>query len=124
MLTGTARNPTDARNFVLHGVAASLGLFGLLRSGWIEAHVVLPFTRAQGGFAVALFGAPKERGELGMVGDEVVSERLNIGGNKVDLGRATRWRWLNRTSIDNRAHRSSPAPTAARAGPSNVVVLA
>jgi hypothetical protein len=59
---------------------------------------------------VALLGSAKERGELGMVGDEVVSERLDIGGNEVDLGRATRWRWHIGTSIDNRPHTYSPAP--------------
>lgn len=58
MPTDTARRPTDAVKFALRGVAWSLGIFGLLRLNWTEAHVVLPFTRVQGGFAVALFGAP------------------------------------------------------------------
>lgn len=57
MLTDTARR-TDAVSFVLRGVAASLGLFGLLRLNWTEAHVVLPFTRVQGAVAVGLFGTP------------------------------------------------------------------
>ena len=48
MPTDTARGPTDAAKFALRGVAWSLGLFGLLRLNWTEAHVVLPFTRAAG----------------------------------------------------------------------------
>ncbi len=39
-------------------VAWSLGLFGLLRLSWIEAHVVLPLTRVQAGVAAGLFGTP------------------------------------------------------------------
>jgi exosortase/archaeosortase family protein len=39
-------------------VAGSLGLFGVLRLGWTEAHVVLPLTRVQGALAVGLFGTP------------------------------------------------------------------
>jgi exosortase/archaeosortase family protein len=45
-----------ARNFALRAVAWSLGLFGLLRLNWTEAHVVLPLTRTQAGLAVGLFG--------------------------------------------------------------------
>ena len=51
MLTDTARRQTDAVRFVLRGVAWSLGFFGLLRLTWIEAHVVLPFTRVQAAVA-------------------------------------------------------------------------
>ena len=58
MLTDMARRSTHALSFVLRGVAGSLGLFGLLRLHWTEAHVVLPLTRAQSGMAVALLGAP------------------------------------------------------------------
>ena len=58
MLTDAARSQTDARNFVLRGGAWSLGFFGLLRLSWIEAHLVLPATHAQGAFAVGLFGTP------------------------------------------------------------------
>jgi exosortase/archaeosortase family protein len=58
VLTDTARGPTDALKFVLRGVAASLGLFGLLRLNWTEAHVVLPLTRVQAGLAVGLLGTP------------------------------------------------------------------
>jgi exosortase/archaeosortase family protein len=53
-----SRGPADAVQFVLRGVAASLGLFGLLRLNWTEVHVVLPLTRLQAGLAVGLFGAP------------------------------------------------------------------
>lgn len=58
MQTDTARRPTDARRFVLGAVAGSLGLFGALRLGWTEAHLVLPLTRVQGDLAVGLFGTP------------------------------------------------------------------
>lgn len=58
MLTDTARRPTDAGKFVVRAVAASLGVFGLLRLSWTEAHVLLPFTRVQAGVAVGLFGTP------------------------------------------------------------------
>jgi exosortase/archaeosortase family protein len=40
----------------LCGIAWSLGLFGLLRLPWTEAHLVLPYTRAQAAAAVGLFG--------------------------------------------------------------------
>ena len=58
MLTDTVRGPTGAGRFVLRGVAGSLAFFGLLRLNWIEAQVVLPFTRMQAGVAAGLFGAP------------------------------------------------------------------
>jgi exosortase/archaeosortase family protein len=56
--TDTTSSPTAALRFVLGGVAASLGFFGLLRLSWTEAHVVLPLTRVQEGLAVGLFGLP------------------------------------------------------------------
>ena len=59
MLTDTsARPPTPASRFVLRGVAASLGLFGLLRLAWTEAHVVLPITHMQASLAARWFGPP------------------------------------------------------------------
>lgn len=58
MQTDTARGRTDAVKFALRSVAWSLGLFGLLRLNWTEAHAVLPFTRAQAAVAVGLFGTP------------------------------------------------------------------
>jgi exosortase/archaeosortase family protein len=58
VLTDTPRGPTNALKFVLCGVAASLGFFGLLRLNWTEAHIVLPLTRAQSMLAVGLLGAP------------------------------------------------------------------
>ena len=58
MPTDTARARTDAVKFALRGVAWSLGLFGLLRLTWTEAHVLLPFTRVQGALASGLFGTP------------------------------------------------------------------
>jgi exosortase/archaeosortase family protein len=56
VLTDTPRGPTRAAEFVLGGMAWSLGVFGLLRLHWTEAHVVLPLVRAQGHLAVRLFG--------------------------------------------------------------------
>jgi exosortase/archaeosortase family protein len=56
--TDTARNRTAAVKFALRGVAWSLGLFGLSRLNWTEAHAVLPFTGVQAGLAVGLFGTP------------------------------------------------------------------
>jgi len=51
---------TRARQFVLRGLAASLGLFGVLRLAWTEAHVVLPATQMQARLAVRWFGEPSE----------------------------------------------------------------
>jgi exosortase/archaeosortase family protein len=56
--TDMGRGRTDATEFALRGAAWSLAFFGLLRLNWIEAHVVLPFTRMQAGLAVRLFGTP------------------------------------------------------------------
>ena len=56
MPTDTTQGRTDAVRFALRGVAWSLGLFGLLRLDWTEAHAVLPFTRVQAAAAVGLFG--------------------------------------------------------------------
>ena len=47
-----------AREFVLRGIAWSLGLFGLLRLGWFESHAVLPLTHLQGRIAQSGFGVP------------------------------------------------------------------
>lgn len=41
MLTDIGRSPTDAVEFVLRGVAGSLGFFGLLRLHWTEASLIL-----------------------------------------------------------------------------------
>lgn len=48
----------DGAKFAARCVAWSLGLFGLLRLSWTEAHVLLPLTRGQGRLAVGLFGTP------------------------------------------------------------------
>ena len=58
MLTATRRSPANAASVALAGVAASLGIFGLLRLSWVEAQVVLPATHLQRAVGVALFGAP------------------------------------------------------------------
>lgn len=52
------RTPTRVGEFVLRGLAGSLGVFAVLRLPWIEAHLVLPVVRAQGSAAVRLIGAP------------------------------------------------------------------
>ena len=57
MPTDTAPGRTDALKFSLMAVAWSLGLFGLIRLNWTEAHALLPFTRMQAAAAVGLFGA-------------------------------------------------------------------
>lgn len=58
MPTATPRARTDAARFALRAGAASLGLFGLLRLTWVEAHAVLPATRLQADIAAKIFGAP------------------------------------------------------------------
>jgi exosortase/archaeosortase family protein len=54
--TDTARGRTEALRFALRAVAWSLGLFGLLRSPWIQSQALLPVTQAQGRAATGLFG--------------------------------------------------------------------
>ena len=58
MPTDMSSPPTRAGEFVLRGVAGSLGVFALLRLPWIETHLVLPVVRAQGAAAARLVGAP------------------------------------------------------------------
>ena len=58
MPTDTARTWTRAGSFTLRAVAWSLGLFGLLRLGWVETHGLLPLTQLQGRLAVGLCGVP------------------------------------------------------------------
>lgn len=58
MLTATHSRSTDANKYVLRGVAASLGLFALLRLTWIEARLVVPATEMQAGLASRIFGTP------------------------------------------------------------------
>ena len=61
MPTDTTQGRTDAVKFALRGVGWSLGLFGLLRLNWTEAHAVLPFTRLQAAAATGLFGTALRR---------------------------------------------------------------
>ena len=49
---------SHARDFALRGVAWSLGLFGLTRLSWVEAHAVLPLTQLQSRLAQIGFGTP------------------------------------------------------------------
>jgi exosortase/archaeosortase family protein len=60
VLTDTLQrhSQSHARNFALHGLAWSLGLFGLVRLNWFEKHAVLPLTLLQAGFAQRAFGKP------------------------------------------------------------------
>ncbi|HZR23557.1 MAG TPA: hypothetical protein VFA59_08230 [Vicinamibacterales bacterium] len=55
MPTDTVRSPT-AVSFALRAVAWSLAFFGVLRLTWIEAHILLPFSRLQGVAATRLVG--------------------------------------------------------------------
>lgn len=58
----------EARNFALRAVAWSLGLFGLLRSPWVQNHALLPMTQAQGRVATGLFSATSLPGLSGPPG--------------------------------------------------------
>lgn len=49
---------TPAAEFIARAVAASLGLFGLLRLPWVETHLVLPVLAAQAAVAWRVFGTP------------------------------------------------------------------
>jgi len=56
MLHSSFRSP--ASNFVIAAIGYSLGVFSLVRLGWMETHLVLPMTQWQGRTAAAAFGAP------------------------------------------------------------------
>ena len=58
MPTATPNVKTEAAGFALRAIAASLGLFGVLRLSWVETHAVLPLTRLQAQIAAHVFGAP------------------------------------------------------------------
>jgi exosortase/archaeosortase family protein len=60
VLTDTlqSRARSRARNFALAAIAYSVMVFGLLKMGWMERHVVLPFTQWQGRVAASAIGAP------------------------------------------------------------------
>src|SRR3954469_3567177 len=53
-----AYRPTHARNFVLRGIAWSIGIFGLIRFGPFAAHAIVPLTEFQAWLAATGFGAP------------------------------------------------------------------
>jgi exosortase/archaeosortase family protein len=57
VLTDTSLRSNPAADFILRAVVCSLGIFGVLRLSWTEAHIILPATVWQGGLAVQLFGA-------------------------------------------------------------------
>jgi len=54
--TDAVRRQTYAIEFVLRGALWGMGLLGLLRLNWTEAHVLLPLTRVQAVAAGALLG--------------------------------------------------------------------
>ena len=54
--TPPERLSNQARNFGLRGIAWSVGLFGLVRLRWFEAHAIVPLTRAQAHLATLTFG--------------------------------------------------------------------
>jgi exosortase/archaeosortase family protein len=58
VLTDTPPRSTRVGEFLLRGVAGTLGFLGLLRLPWTEAHLVLPLIRAQGAAAIRIAGAP------------------------------------------------------------------
>jgi exosortase/archaeosortase family protein len=61
VLTATASWPASHSRlirFVLSGVLISVALFGLVRLGWTDTHLVLPLTLAEAALAARLFGAP------------------------------------------------------------------
>lgn len=48
----------NAQKYVVWATTTALGLFGLLRLPWVEAHLVLPVTRMQGVVAASAFNTP------------------------------------------------------------------
>lgn len=58
MPTDTSPRRTRTTEFLLRAVAWSVGIFGVLRLGWVERHALLPLTQFQGYLAAGLCGAP------------------------------------------------------------------
>jgi exosortase/archaeosortase family protein len=56
--TDTSPSRTRTAEFLLRASAWSVGIFGLLRLGWIESHALLQLTQWQGSLAAALCGQP------------------------------------------------------------------
>ena len=57
---GGPHQTPSVRNVLIRAWLVSLGLFGVLRLGLVEAYAVGPFTTAQGVWAQRLFGAPAQ----------------------------------------------------------------
>ena len=57
---------SPASKFVAAAIGYSLGVFGLLKLSWVEAHAVLPFTQWQGRVATAAIGAPALPLDIGL----------------------------------------------------------
>jgi exosortase/archaeosortase family protein len=87
--TDATGSRTDAVSFALRGVAWSLGLFGLIRLSWIEAHALLPFTRVQAAAAAALFGPSAAPVEVTLACSGADALALCLGAI---LGYPVRWR--------------------------------
>ena len=90
MPTDTARGRTEALRFALRGVAWSLGLFGVLRLSWTEAHAVLPFTQVQAAAAVGLFGPSALPVEVTLACSGADALALCLGAL---LAYPVQWRW-------------------------------
>jgi exosortase/archaeosortase family protein len=90
VLTDTSLQRTSAAKFALRAVAWSLGLFGLLRLSWIEAHIVLPLTHVQGAIASRLFGAPTAPVDVTLACSGADALALCLGAV---IAYPVRWRW-------------------------------
>jgi len=54
----SSRRARSANRYLIRAVGTGLGLFGLLRLPWVEAHLVLPLTQLQGDLAASAFNTP------------------------------------------------------------------
>jgi len=57
-ISGSRPRLPNAQKYVVWATTTALGLFGLLRLPWVEAHLVLPVTRMQGAIAASAFNTP------------------------------------------------------------------
>lgn len=56
--TSGPRRLSKGQRYVVGATATGLGIFGLLRLPWVEAHLVLPVTQMQGAAAASIFNTP------------------------------------------------------------------
>lgn len=82
------RRPSSAE-FLLRAALWGVGIFGLLRLGWVERSILLPLTQAQGSLAVLLCGTPTRpiAATLACSGADVVAICLGV-----ILAYPARWR--------------------------------